>query len=144
MTHPAPAPDMADLARAVRALRAVVQHQPATVEVGRVCDIVTTATGSVGEALLDRIDTGPGGCGPVIAHDRYLCWLVPPGTAARGWSHPAARCTGEGQFTLPPTTHTAAPYPYWVRRDTGRRVDAGLLHAALDEADPAGTSRPAP
>lgn len=40
MTGPTPAPDMADLARAVRALHALDQrqHQPATVEVGGVCD----------------------------------------------------------------------------------------------------------
>ncbi|GAB3952538.1 hypothetical protein [Streptomyces sparsus] len=40
MTRPTPASDMADLARAVRALHALdqQQHQPASVEVGGVCD----------------------------------------------------------------------------------------------------------
>lgn len=139
-----PAPDMADLAQVVRTFIAVDQQQAATVTVGGVCDVVTTASGPLGAALLARLDAGPQGCGPVIAHADSLCWLVPPGTAGRGWSHPAARCTNAGFLTLPPTTHHAPPFPYWARIGADHWVGPGFLRDALDEVDPAGTSCPAP
>lgn len=143
------APDMGDLAAAVRSLMALQEQRVLQLPLGgRYFDIVVTASGPEGHAavrLMDEIqrtagDDRPDACGPVIEDPErsWLIWLVPPGTNS-GWApHRYAACLGRPyRVALPPMYVTEPPGPYWLRPCRGDRlVPPTALRDLLDQFRP--------
>lgn len=103
--------------------------------VGWLWDVVVTAAGLGGHALLRSVSSAqPGGTGPVIAvpDQDLLFWLVWPGTV-RSWANPYGLCHGMGtRILVPPWAQVTPPHPYWTRRASlGRLTDPSLLDREL-------------
>lgn len=123
------APDMEDLAEALRTLLGVDANQNTRVRLGgTLFDVVVTSSGPQARATVAYMDEVQGGCGPLIedTRDGLFNWLVPPGTAGRWTPHTHTVCLGAPhKITLPSLTSTAPPStagPYWLRPSTSSRL----------------------
>ncbi|TWV34918.1 hypothetical protein FRZ03_27815 [Streptomyces misionensis] len=121
-----PAPDMEDLAAAIRALFKVEARSKAIVRLGGgLFDVVITSAGLEARSAAAVMDEIQGGCGPVIEdpkNERFY-WLVPPGSSERWTPHDYAVCLGAPRrITLPSLNKRVPPGPYWFRPPASDRL----------------------
>jgi hypothetical protein len=80
----------------------------------------------------------PGGCGPVISAEDWLCWLVPPGTIRHWMVHPFGLClSGPVEVAVPPQARREGPGRFWLRPPGHRFTDPSLLRRVLWRYQPA-------
>ncbi|MFF8387765.1 hypothetical protein ACF053_29565 [Streptomyces kanasensis] len=86
--------------------------------------------------VMSRIQ--PGGCGPVIDAEDWLCWLVPPGTIRHWMDHPFGLClSGPVEFAVPPQARREGPGRFWLRPPVRHFTDPSLLRRVLWRYQPA-------
>ncbi|MFF2779490.1 hypothetical protein ACFVU3_31910 [Streptomyces sp. NPDC058052] len=122
----APATDLADLSRVLRAFHGVHRGESTRVPLGGgLFDVVITSAGAQARRAVERMDLVQSGCGPVVEDPGagWLYWLVPPGAASRWEPHSHAVCVGAPyMITLPTPGQGEQPGPFWLRPQARDRL----------------------